>query len=432
MLGERSATEALGCGELDERSELLLAFARVLYVNGQATDQMLAATAQLANVLGLRLSTPIVRWGELHFHVHDGNATHAIEAVANPSDVNMARVSAAMRVIDELAAGSLTVDAASRSIRLIAKKPPAPTLLFMLAAASGAVALAIIFGIEHLTAAVLIGVSAAIGAALRRGLARYTTNLFVQPLCAALLAGIIGGLAVRYQVSSSLRLVSVCPCMILVPGPHLLNAAMDFIKGRIHLGAARGLYAVVTIVAISTGLLLGLAVLGTSLPVDPPGRSVPLWQDAIAAGVAVASYSIFFSTPLQMLPWPVAVGMLGHVLRWIVLLLGASTAMGAFIACLIVGLVLTPVSRRSEMPFAAIGFASVVSMMPGVFIFRMASGLVQLTSGSQTTLEVIRGTIADGVTATTVILAMGLGLIVPKLLVDYVSDRSSQTTRETI
>ncbi|MGZ5260976.1 MAG: threonine/serine exporter family protein, partial [Burkholderiales bacterium] len=66
----------------------------------------------------------------------------------------------------------------------------------------------------------------------------------VRPaFCAALLAGIIGGLAVRYQLSSSLRLVAVCPCMILVPGPHLLNAAMDLIEGRIHLGAARAVYA---------------------------------------------------------------------------------------------------------------------------------------------------------------------------------------------
>ena len=215
--------------------------------------------------------------------------------------------------------------------------------------------------------------------------------------------------------------------MVLVPGPHVLNGALDLINGRIQLGAARLIYAGLIIVATSTGLLLGLALLGVSLPVDAPGRAVPLWQDVIAAGVAVAAYSVFFSTPLTMLPWPVAVGMLAHALRWAAIaLLGSGAAAGAFVACLVVGLMLTPVARRRHMPFAAIGFAAVVSMLPGVFLFRMASGLVQLAEGSHTTLELISATTADGMIAVTIILAMSFGLIVPKLVIDHLSERATQ------
>jgi uncharacterized membrane protein YoaK (UPF0700 family) len=116
---------------------------------------------------------------------------------------------------------------------------------------------------------------------------QYTANLFAQPFFATLLSGMIGALAVRYNLSSSLRLLAVSPCMILVPGPHMLNGALDFIRGRVSLGTARLTYAGLVVVAISIGLLLGLSLLGVSLP---PGRAVPLM---IAVCAMASQYALF-------------------------------------------------------------------------------------------------------------------------------------------
>jgi uncharacterized membrane protein YjjP (DUF1212 family) len=400
-----------------EPCDLVLAFARVLFANGQSTDDTLIAADRLSNSLGLR-STIVPTWNALHIEAGDG-ATRSVSFVrASPTGVHMERVACVMKTIYEVSAGRLPPSSAMQTAAVISHTAPAPVWLFALAAAAGAGALSVLFGVQHIAAVLLIVLSAAAGAVLRRILGHYSSNAFLQPLCAALLAGIIGALAVRYRLSSSLRLVAVCPCMILVPGPHVLNGMMDLSVSRISLGASRLFYAGLIILAISAGLLLGLGLLGVSLPVGEPGRAVPLWFDIVAAGVAVAAYSIFFSMPLGMLGWPAAVGMIAHGLRWWTLSLGGGAATGAFVACVVVGSVLTPVARRYHMPFAAIGFASVVSMMPGVFLFRMSSGLLQLVNSANATVELLGATVADGMIALTIILAMSFAVIVPKVVID--------------
>ena len=95
-----------------------------------------------------------------------------------------------------------------------------------------------------------------------------------------------------------------------------------------------------------------------------------------------------------------------------------SLADGAFIACLIVGVITTPVAERLRLPYAGLAFASVVSLIPGVFLFRMADGLVELVASSgNVSSSLLRETLADGTNALLITLAITLGLILPKMLI---------------
>jgi uncharacterized membrane protein YjjP (DUF1212 family) len=162
----------------EQRSSLVLAFARVLYVNGQATEQTVAAAEQLGRILGLR-SKVMPRWGELQLQSDDENGRVISEVAADPTGVDMERVASAARAIEELAAGRLAPDAAAEAIAATSRAPPASTWLFALAAGAGAVGLSVIFGVEQPIPAVLIFVSAAAGAILRRGVARVSENVFL-------------------------------------------------------------------------------------------------------------------------------------------------------------------------------------------------------------------------------------------------------------
>jgi uncharacterized membrane protein YjjB (DUF3815 family) len=65
-------------------------------------------------------------------------------------------------------------------------------------------------------------------------------------------------------------------------------------------------------------------------------------------------------------------------------------------------------------------------MVPGVYLFRMASGLLQIAA-TRATPDIIAGTLADGVTALLITAAICFGLVVPKLLVDHMTDRFAAT-----
>lgn len=96
----------------------------------------------------------------------------------------------------------------------------------------------------------------------------------------------------------------------------------------------------------------------------------------------------------------------------------ANAATGAFVACIIVSV--TPVANRLHLPFAALGFSAVVSMMPGFFLFHAASALVELVSiGPGAPALLLTSAAVNGATAFLVILAMTLGLILPRLLLEH-------------
>ena len=111
---------------LDQRADLVLAFTRTLYINGQATEQTVNAAERLGQALGLRV-TIAPRWGDLQLVTESENGAVVRHAEAAPAGVEMDRVAQAMRAIEEIAAGRLAAEAARSTIETIARTPPAPT-----------------------------------------------------------------------------------------------------------------------------------------------------------------------------------------------------------------------------------------------------------------------------------------------------------------
>ena len=378
--------------------------------------------AILETELGQRLGQEVIlmpRWGELIMRTRQPNHRHDLLDIApcSPHAVAMHRVAAYMHLarttrLDNLAAGL------SR-LGTIQRMHATPLLLYMLACIGGALGMAFIFGAQRPGAIGLMAISAGLGALIRRQMAHLGIGIVWQVGVAAWLAGAIGALAVHWDLTSRLHLVALCPAMILVPGPAILNGLMDLSATRASMGIARLAYASTLLAAICTGLLLGLSLNHVALPLLPGARVVPLWKDVLSAGLAACSFGLLFSMPLRALVWPICVGMAAHALNWLCKAeFGLSPGEAAGLAAVAAGLVLAPVAHRLDLPFAGIGFAAVVSMIPGSYVFRMASGLLQLQQPDVDALPTLVATLSHGVTAVQIALALSLGLIIPKRMHD--------------
>lgn len=393
------------------------AVAGLLFASGQTTEGLRITVARLGQACGTSFRL-VTAWGSLT--LLSDRLPFGVTVLAVPTGVDMGRVRAAEGVAGRVTAATATAAQSLPALEQIGRLPPVGLARFAGMAAAGAAALAVIFGAADLVTLALIAASAGLGACLRRVASRLSTNILLQPFLAAGLAGLIAGSANALGLGGSGQLIAACPCMVLVPGPHFLNGAIDLVRARIALGAARLCFAGLVVVAICAGLLLGLAATGASLARGGPAPDVPFTLDACAAGVAVAAYGSFFNMPWRTLPIPVGVGMLAHALRWQLLAHGTSVQGGALAACLLVGVVMTPVSARLLLPFAALAFAAVVSLIPGVFLFQAAAQAVALIGPAPADpMALLLGLVTDGTMAALTLMAMTFGLIVPKLWLDF-------------
>ena len=296
--------------------ELVLDAAVLLHVNGQSTNMTVTAVDRLNHGLNTA-STLIPTWSSLLL-IGPGAATRV--AAVSPTGISMRRVATAMAVIDRTQDGPLDSAAVRRGLQAAQRESVSNALIFSGACATGAGALAVVFGAHHPLTVVVVAVSAAIGGLFRRGLGRLGIGVLTQAFVAALIAGLIAVAAVHLNVDDALGLVVLCPAMVLVPGPHILNGALDLLALRVTLGIARLSFVALILAAIAAGLILGLA-------------------------------------------------------------------------------------------FAAVGFASFVALVPGVYVFRMLSGLVQFAY--LPTPELLTAFTSDGAVATLVIAGMATGLAAP-------------------
>jgi uncharacterized membrane protein YjjB (DUF3815 family) len=319
-------------------------------------------------------------------------------------------------ILDDLSNGKCDAATALASFQSVEAVPPAHSR-WLAASMLGlaAACLAALLGADR-GAAIVAGLSTALGLITRRELHRRQFSLLTLPFVAAFIGAALGGLAIRFGWTKTLGLALIVPSLMLIPGPHLINGLFDLIDNYLPMSLARLGLATAIIVASALGIILGIELTLPELPVAEQSGGTDylnVFSDMLLAGVVTCGFAMFYNAAWSQIGMAVVGGMVGHGLRYLVLEAGYRLEVATFLGAMAVGLVSASIARSYKVPFAVIAFAGAVTMMPGLQMYRALGGAMKLAQfKSAVEQPELAGMLGDASQAFFVAGSLALGLVV--------------------
>ncbi|HKV22300.1 MAG TPA: threonine/serine exporter family protein, partial [Mycobacterium sp.] len=197
-----------------DRYDTLLAASAVLYANGQSTHMTMTAVARLNRGLGVD-AVVVPSWPMLTLTAA-GSRDTVLTAPVSPTAINMRKVATMMAVVDRAQDGPLELQHVARGVDEAQAQTVSATAAFVVACATGAAALSVIYGATQPLAILLVAAAAAVGGLLRRWSGSAGAGPLTQAFVAAALAGAVGAAATHFDLGASAAVVAICPAMVLV------------------------------------------------------------------------------------------------------------------------------------------------------------------------------------------------------------------------
>lgn len=281
-------------------------------------------------------------------------------------------------------------------------------ILLALAANSLAALLGADFG-----AIITSGVATGLALLVRQECARLHASVLAMPLAGGFVGGIIGGVAIRFGYTHTPQLALIVPSLMLVPGPHLINALLDLVDNYVPMSLARFALACAILFAVTIGVFLGAELAGLpSMEERPTTVNLNVWRDMLLAGLVTVGFAAYYNTAWPHLGMATIGGMAGHGLRFLALESGWGMVPATFAGGLAVGVIAAWIASSYRVPLAVIAFAGAVTMMPGIQIYRALTGTLRLARLHETAApSLVEGTLGNAFQACLIVVALSTGLI---------------------
>ncbi len=388
----------------------------MLLAAGAGSYRVKDSMRRAAATLGLHQHRAQVTLTEITTTARDGDQVRTEVVEQREVGVNADRIDALAGVVERLRPGR-PVTELEEALERVGRTPPRyGAVLNALAVALACAAFAFLNnGGPIVCAAVLV--AAGLGQAVRRRLQHAHLNKFaITALSAALSSsvyfGIVLGLERLDVADASHEAGLISAVLYLVPGFPLVTGVLDLVRMDLSAGVARLAY--VTVTLLSAGMSVWAVSWVAALELDG-GTTTALAGPAllalrvVASAVAAAGFAMLFNSTPRAAGVAAVIGGIANPARISLVEAGVAPQAASLAAACLIGLLAALAASHGRASRVTLSVPAVVIMVPGVMIYR---SLVHLNEGE------VAQALGNGVEATFVVMGLGVGLAVARMLTD--------------
>ncbi|MCM3661269.1 threonine/serine exporter family protein [Georgenia satyanarayanai] len=401
---------------LERRSAAVLRLGSMLLAAGAGSYRVKDSMRRAAHALGLHQHRAQVTLTEITTTARDGEQVRTEVVEQREVGVNADRIDALAGVVERLRPGRPVSELEEALGRAERTPPRYGAVLNALAVALACAAFAFLNnGGPIVCAAVLV--AAGLGQTVRRRMQHARLNKFAITALAAALSssvyvGIVLGLERLDVADASHEAGLISAVLYLVPGFPLVTGVLDLVRMDLSAGVARLAY--VTVTLLSAGMSVWAVSWVAALELDGTTTTalagpLLLALRVVASAVAAAGFAMLFNSTPRAACVAAVIGGIANPARISLVEAGVAPQAASLAAACVIGLLAALAASRGRASRVTLSVPAVVIMVPGVMIYR---SLVHLNEGE------VAQALGNGVEATFVVMGLGVGLAVARMLTD--------------
>ncbi len=252
----------------------------------------------------------------------------------------------------------------------------------------------------------------------RQEMHRRKINLYLTIATSAFIAVVLSGAGSLFNISNTPHHPIFASVLFLIPGVPIINCLDDMIDGFSIVGVTRSVIVLLTLGAISFGMLFALKALHIKdySAVLTPHSS--WWIIGLVAALAATGFAVLFNVPYRSVAICAAGGAAAILTRNVLMYeCGWNLPLSSFSGALLVGFASIYLVHKAHVPAHVISIPPVIPMIPGVLMYKAMIGIFRLSSaGGTEQIPLLFNTLESAINAGLTVLCISLGVAIPNVI----------------